>query len=159
MRAVIDTNVFVYGVMGSTDLSLKLACQKILRAVQENRVIPVVNGWMLEEYIRVTSVRAFSQHSKFARYMNLFAEKAVVFKHTNKSICDWDPRWIYDPDDKIFVECAIDGNVPFVISHDYSLKRFIDWNLSQGHNEAVATVEECGIRFLSPEGFADHVLD
>ncbi len=90
--------------------------------------------------------------------MRAFATYAGAGEFLNHSPTNWNPKWIYDVKDKMFVECALDGDVPYVVSNDYSLKRFIQWNLSQGHHEAVATVEERGIHFLSPEEFADHLL-
>jgi putative PIN family toxin of toxin-antitoxin system len=120
IRAVIDTNLFVRGLLKGP------ATLPLIHAWKEQRFRLVTSEELLAELFEVLA------RPKFSRYFtredvrelgNLIYEQAEVIEPTVKvTLCrDWDGRIEY-PKDNIFLNVAITGKVPYLVTEDNDLK-------------------------------------
>lgn len=56
--------------------------------------------------------------------------------------------WCYDPDDSMFIECAIDGGAQVVVSNDWSLTTLHEYVTDEEGKRLIQEIE-----FLTPEDF------
>lgn len=131
MRAVIDTNVLVSGLIRPRG-----APGAVLRALRDRRFVAVVSPAILEEIIDVLS-RPWLRDKyaiddqgveAFLRLLVLRAE--LVEPHSEIRRCR-------DPDDDKFLETAVDGRADRLVSGDAGL-------LALGSIEGVAIVDPAG---------------
>jgi len=128
MRAVVDTNVIVSGLIRPLG-----APGEILRAIRDRRFVPLVSSEILEEIIDVLS-RPWL-HDKYGvdddsvkAFLRLLLVRAELIEpHSQVRRCR-DPR-----DDK-FLEAAIDGHADRIVSGDADL-------LALASIEGIAIVE------------------
>jgi putative PIN family toxin of toxin-antitoxin system len=123
-RLVIDTNVFVSGLISGSG-----APAKILRAIRQNRAIHVVSDPIVEEYLRVldyTRIRKFEKISD--EFVPTIAAYLIYQTHRVELISP--VRMSRDPDDDVFLQTAVDGKASLLISGDktdlLSLRRIKD---------------------------------
>lgn len=111
-RLVIDTNVFVSGLISPSGFPAK-----ILQTVRENRAVHLVSDPIVEEYLRVLRyprIRKFKNVTdtflaEIATYLAYEAERIELISTITLSP---------DPDDDVFLATAVDGRANFIISGD-----------------------------------------
>jgi uncharacterized protein len=133
VRVVLDTNVFVAGVfwLGPP--------YKILQAWRDGRLALVVTAGILQEYERIgKELSAQFPHINFAPFIELLTVEAELCPLAKLShrVCD-------DPDDDLFIACALGGNVPFIVTGDKKLLK------ADGYQ---------GLTILRPADFANRYL-
>ena len=112
-RVVIDTNIFVSGLISSA----QSPPVKILNAVKDKKIIHIVSDPIVEEYLRVLDYPRIRKFNKItdefvrdiAAYLIHWTERVEVVSHIKKS---------QDPDDDIFLETAVDGTAALLITGD-----------------------------------------
>ena len=133
MRVVIDTNVLVSGVFfGGVP-------GRILDAWRDGKLTLVVSPAILEEYERVGAVLATQyEGAELEPFLALVAVHADVVQAAPlaEGLCA-------DPDDDMFMACALAGAATVVVSGDKALRRVSGWS---------------GIEVLAPRAFADRYL-
>ena len=133
MRVVLDTNVFVSGVFFTGPP------HTILRAWRDGQIKLVLSAEILEEYRRIgDSLAAQFIGIDLEPFLALLAVEAdiVLAPSIGEGICD-------DPDDDIFIYCAISGNSRCIVSGDKKLKRVSGYS---------------GIEIISPRIFVEKYL-
>ena len=133
MRVVLDTNVFVSGVYFHGTPS------RILRAWRDGRVKLVVSAEILEEYRRVGEHLGQQYPGvDLNPFLELLAVEAevVIAPRLDGALCE-------DPDDDIFIFCAVAGKSRFIVSGDKLLRKLTGFR---------------GIEILSPRAFVDNHL-
>lgn len=111
-RLVIDTNVFVSGLISPSGFPAK-----ILQTVRENRAVHLVSDPIVEEYLRVLRyprIRKFKNVTdtfltEIATYLAYEAERIELISTITLSP---------DPDDDVFLATAVDGRANLIISGD-----------------------------------------
>ena len=114
MRLVVDTNVFVSGL-----ISGKAAPGKILRAIREQKVLLPVSDPIVDEYLRVLN------YPRIRKYPGITDEfirdvSALLIHHTHRVEVHTSVSLSRDPDDNMFLEAAVDGKADMVVSGDKS---------------------------------------
>ena len=111
-RLVIDTNVFVSGLISASG-----APAKILRAIRQNRAIHVVSDPIVEEYLRVLD---YPRIRKFEKISDEFIATiaAYLIYQTHRVELTSNVRMSRDPDDDVFLQTAVDGQASLLISGD-----------------------------------------
>lgn len=111
MRVVLDTNVLLTSLL------------------KTSRYRPIFDGLLQKKYDLIIS------HDILQEYVEIIEEKttATIAKNVSELLINLDNvlkievyyRWLLidqDPDDNKFVDCAISGNVKFVVSNDKHFK-------------------------------------
>ena len=111
-RLVIDTNVFVSGLISASG-----APARILNAVRLNRAIHVVSDPIVEEYLRVLD---YPRIRKFEKISDEFIATiaAYLIYQTQRVELISPVRISNDPDDDVFLQTAVDGKASLLISGD-----------------------------------------
>lgn len=111
MRVVLDTNVFVSGIHWSGP------CEKILRYWFLNKFELVSSLEIIEELVRIlSSFKIPLSNEDINWWRDLIVEKSILIIPEEKIDIVKD-----DADDNKFVECAVEGNVNYVITQDKHL--------------------------------------
>jgi putative PIN family toxin of toxin-antitoxin system len=133
MKVVVDTNVFVSGVFFSGPP------YDVLNAWRRGRVHLVVSSEILDEY-RATgdALSASFPDVNLSPWLDLISAKALFIEAPPlpHPVCT-------DPDDDVFIACAIAGRVRLIISGDKALQRVSGYK---------------GISVLSPRQFKEEYL-
>jgi uncharacterized protein len=106
LRAVIDTNIFLAGLLNAED-----GAAKIIRAFQDGEFDLVVTPEVFDEYVRVLHLfdNAITA-SKSEELLELVFEKAVETRPVAaKGLCT-------DADDEKFVSAALAGQAAFLVT-------------------------------------------
>lgn len=111
-RLVIDTNVFVSGLISSAG-----SPAQILRAIGHGRVVHLVSDPILGEYLQVLSYPRIRKFKKItdefiagiAAYLIYRAERVEIVSSIRLSP---------DPDDDVFLETAVDGRANLLVTND-----------------------------------------
>ena len=111
-RLVIDTNVFVSGLISASG-----APAKILRAIRQNHALHVVSDPIVEEYLRVLD---YPRIRKFEKISDEFIATiaAYLIYQTHRVELTSNVRMSRDPDDDVFLQTAVDGQANLLISGD-----------------------------------------
>ena len=111
-RLVIDTNVFVSGLISSAG-----SPAQILRAIQNKQVIHVVSDPIVEEYLRVLD---YPRIRKFRRITDAFIADiaAYLVYRTERVELVSKVKMSPDPDDDVFLQTALDGRATLLITGD-----------------------------------------
>jgi len=111
-RLVIDTNVFVSGLISGTG-----SPAQILRAIQHKKIIHLVSDPIVEEYLRVLD---YPRIRKFKKITNEFiADIAAYLVHRTERVEIVSKiKLSPDPDDNIFLATAVDGRAALVVTND-----------------------------------------
>ena len=111
-RLVIDTNVFVSGLISASG-----APAKILRAIRQNHALHVVSDPIVEEYLRVLD---YPRIRKFEKISDEFIATiaAYLIYQTHRVELSSNVRMSRDPDDDVFLQTAVDGQANLLISGD-----------------------------------------
>jgi putative PIN family toxin of toxin-antitoxin system len=111
-RLVIDTNVFVSGLISGTG-----SPAQVLRAIQDKRVIHLVADPIVEEYLRVLD---YPQIRRFKKITDEFVADiaAYLVYQTERVELVSKIKLSPDPDDDVFLETAVDGNANLLVTND-----------------------------------------
>jgi len=111
-RLVIDTNVFISGLISSSG-----APAKILSAVRQSLAIHVVSDPIIEEYLQVLD---YPRIRKFEKISDEFIASiaAYLIYQTHRIELTSKVRMSHDPDDDVFLQTAVDGKASLLISGD-----------------------------------------
>ena len=111
-RLVIDTNVFVSGLISATG-----SPAQILKAIQRKQAIHLVSDPIVEEYLRVLD---YSQIRKFKKITDEFVADiaAYLVYQTERIELASRIRLSPDPDDDVFLETAVDGRANWLVTND-----------------------------------------
>lgn len=133
MKIVLDTNVFISGIFFSGPPA------QILKAWKEQKIQIVLSKEILDEYQRVAGeLSAKFPSVDIEPIIELLTIYGEVFETAGISVtvCE-------DPDDNMFLECAIASNSKIIISGDNHLLKISGYQ---------------GIDVLKPREFIDNVL-
>ena len=111
-RLVIDTNVFVSGLISSED-----SPARILQAVRDERAIHLVSDPIVEEYLRVLD---YPRIRKFRKITDAFVADIaayLVYQTERVELRSW-IRVSPDPDDDVFLNTAVDGRATLLVTGD-----------------------------------------
>lgn len=111
-RLVIDTNIFVSGLISGAGPPAR-----ILRAIQNRRVVHLVSDPIVEEYLRVLG---YPRIRKFKKVTDAFiADIAAYLVHQTERVeLVSTIRLSPDPDDDVFLETAVDGEATMLVTGD-----------------------------------------
>lgn len=116
MRAVIDTNVLISGIISKKSYPAKIINYWIL-----NKFDPVVSPEIVEEYAEVLTRDKFSDLGTVSMRLDflnkLLSLDWVLLVHPNQKLNIIKE----DPKDNIFLECAVEGECKFIVSGDHHL--------------------------------------
>ena len=112
IRAVLDTNVLISALLFSGLPS------RLVTAWQSVQFQPVVSRSILDEYLRALAYPKF--HLTIDEIRGLMEEELLPFVET-VTVKGVSIQLDRDPDDAKFIECALAGNVPWIISGDSDL--------------------------------------
>ena len=111
-RLVIDTNVFVSGLISGTG-----SPAKILRAIQNKKVIHLVSDPIMEEYLRVLE---YPRIRRFKKITDAFVADiaAYLIYQTERVELVSKIKLSRDPADDVFLETAVDGSANLLVTGD-----------------------------------------
>ncbi len=133
MKAIVDTNVFMSGIFWAGPPA------KILQAWNEKKFEIVLSKEILEEYMRVGNVLARKYEGvNLDPFFELLVIRANIY-----DIPPWRKSVCRDPNDEMFISCAVATNTKIIISGDKDLLEI------SGHE---------GIQVLKPKNFMDTYL-
>jgi putative PIN family toxin of toxin-antitoxin system len=120
-RLVIDTNVFVSGLISGTGPSAR-----ILRAIQNKQAIHLVSDPIVEEYLRVLD---YPRIRRFKRVTDAFIAdmSAYLVYQTERVDLVSRIKMSPDPDDDIFLETAVDGRATLLVTGDKTTCSHCEW--------------------------------
>lgn len=112
VRVVIDTNIFISGLLGSQ------ASRQLIQLFRDKRIIPVISPELFNELIQVAG------RKKFKDVITPLAIKTLSELIKSRSISVNPSKRInicrHPPDNRI-LECAVSGNAKFIITNDPDL--------------------------------------
>lgn len=111
-RLVIDTNVFVSGLISASG-----APARILNAIRLNRAVHVVSDPIVEEYLRVLD---YPRIRKFKKISDEFIATiaAYLIYQTERVELISPVRMSRDPDDDVFLQTAFEGGAALLVTGD-----------------------------------------
>jgi len=111
-RLVIDTNVFVSGLISGTG-----SPAKILRAIQNKKVIHLVSDPIMEEYLRVLE---YPRIRRFKKITDAFVADIAAYLIYQTEACRSSSKikLSRDPADDVFLETAVDGSANLLVTGD-----------------------------------------
>jgi len=107
MKVVLDTNVLLVSLLKTSKY------RPIFDGLINKKFILVITHEILQEYIEILSIKTNAQIAQNVA--------DLIINLENIERIDIYYRWgliINDPDDNKFVDCAIAGNVKYVVSND-----------------------------------------
>lgn len=124
-RIIVDTNVFIKAIFHKDENS-----KALLRLKEQNKVSFVLNKEMQNELL-ITFIEILdntlskSEFKRKSRILTLLLSTSMwqveeIDHKTHTSHCE-------DIDDNKFIDCAIDGNVKYIISYDTHLNSISDF--------------------------------
>ncbi|TCO61506.1 putative toxin-antitoxin system toxin component, PIN family [Caldanaerobacter subterraneus] len=122
MRAVIDTNVLISGIISKKSYPAKIINYWIL-----NKFDPVVSPEIVEEYAEVLTRDKFSALGTVSMrldFLNKFLSLdwvLLVYPKEKFNIIEEDSK------DNIFLECAFEGRCDFIVSGDHHLLKLKEY--------------------------------
>lgn len=133
MKIVLDTNVFISGIFFSGPPA------QILKAWKDKKIRIVLSKEILDEYQRVAKELSAKFPSvdiePIIELLTIYGE-VVETTGVSVTVCE-------DPDDNMFLECAIASNSKIIVSGDNHLLKISGYQ---------------GIDVVSPRKFTDNVL-
>lgn len=130
MRVVIDTNVFVSSFLGGNP-------RKIIDLWKKGRITLCISKYILDEYVEVLQGIGLKNEEELKELLDLLSKGFnLIFTTKTPKI----KAVKNDPDDDMFIECAVALKADVIISGDKAVKDIGDY---------------MGIRILSPRQFLD----
>lgn len=138
VRAVIDTNIFISGLLGSQ------TSRQFIQRIRDKRILPVISPELFNELIQVAG------RTKFKEVITPVAVKILSELIKSRSISVNPSKRInvcrHPPDNRI-LECAISGNAKFIITNDPDLLV-----LNPYRNITIIPAWEYLIKYPNPSG-------
>lgn len=137
MKIIVDTSTFIKGMLEGDRYSE----QVIRKAISRDQI------FLTDEMARELNVAIYQVAARKGKNPAPALRVASVYLlrasavHTKTRF-----PWCFDPDDAMFIECAIDGNVDVVISNDRSLTTVKEYVTDE---YALTLIRP--IQFLTPE--------
>ena len=132
MRIVLDTNIFISGIFW------KGASNKVLMNWKEGKFTLVTSLETILEIIKVLKdFKIKLSEDMIKELVDLIVQNSIIVEPKEKIDIVKD-----DPNDNIFIETAVAGNVDYIITQDNHLLKIKEFN---------------GIRIITPEKFLDVV--
>jgi len=132
MRIVLDTNIFISGIFW------KGASNKVLMNWKEGKFTLVTSLETILEIIKVLKdFKIKLSEDMIKELVDLIVQNSIIVEPKEKIDIVKD-----DPNDNIFIETAVAGNVDYIITQDNHLLKIKEFN---------------GIRIITPEEFLDVV--
>jgi len=131
IRVVVDTNVFISSFLGGNP-------RKIIDLWKSGEITLCLSKPIIDEYIEVLRRLGLVNEKEIEELLSLFAHGFhVVFTAKTPELHIVEK----DPDDNMFIECAVALKAEFIITGDKTLK---------------AIKEYMNIRIVSPNEFLNH---
>ena len=130
IRAVIDTNVFISSFFGGNP-------RKIIERWENGRLIWCMTSKIIEEYVRVLQRLGLRDDQELKELLQLFAEGRHILFAAKTPVLNVVEQ---DPNDNMFLECAIALKCKIIISGDSHLTSIGNY---------------AGIEILPPKDFLD----
>lgn len=111
-RLVIDTNVFVSGLISASG-----APARILTAIRHKRAVHVVSDPTVEEYLRVLDYPGIRKFEKITDEFITTVAAYLIYRTHRVELGPIIPI-SRDPDDDVFLRTAVDGKAALLISGD-----------------------------------------
>jgi uncharacterized protein len=111
-RLVLDTNIFVSGLISSTGPPAQ-----ILTAIREKRIIHLVSDPVVEEYLRVLEYPRIRRFKKITDAFIANVAAYLVYEAERIELSS-DIRLSRDPDDDVFLQTAVDGRATLLVTGD-----------------------------------------
>ena len=112
MRVVVDTNVFVSSFFGGNP-------RKIIELWKSGRIVLCLSTPIMDEYIEVLQRMGLLNEPELEQLINLFAHGFnCLFTATTPRLQIVDK----DPEDDMFIECAVALNAKWIIPGDKALQ-------------------------------------
>ena len=124
IKVVVDTNVFVKAIF-HRDTNAK----KLFQLKSDNKIRFVMNKEMQNELlvtffrllVKIVEEKSSSNIPLLGTLLSLSLWQVCEIDHNSKTkFCD-------DPDDNKFIDCAIDGDVKYIITYDAHLNSLSDF--------------------------------
>jgi putative PIN family toxin of toxin-antitoxin system len=111
-RLVIDTNIFVSGLISESGFPAR-----ILRGIQDHRIIHLISDPIIEEYLRVLD---YPRIRKFKGITDEFVANTAAYLvyQTERVELVSTIQLSPDPDDDVFLETAVDGRATMLVTGD-----------------------------------------
>jgi putative PIN family toxin of toxin-antitoxin system len=138
-KVVIDTSSFIRATLERDNTALNC-----LAFVLSNRQL-IYTVEMAQELL-VATYRVSIRKGKNPNFAFKMAATALIKAKPVETQTRF--PWCSDPDDAMFVECAIDGQADFVISNDHSLTTIKEYVTDEHALELIRDIE-----FVTPEEF------
>jgi len=139
MRVIVDTSTFIRGMLEG-DIQAERVIKRAIVYCQ-----PVATEEMAKELnvaIYQVAVRKGKNPVPALRLAGVYLLRSeMILKSTRFP-------WCYDPEDAMFVECAIDGKADVVVSNDRSLTTLKEYVTDEYAQSLVRPIQ-----FLTPEQF------
>jgi putative PIN family toxin of toxin-antitoxin system len=117
IRVVVDTNVFISSFFGGNP-------RKIIDLWKSGEITLCLSKPIIDEYIEVLRRLKLQNEKEIEELLNLFAHGYhVVFTATTPDLYIVEE----DPDDNMFIECAVALKAKFIISGDIALQAIRDY--------------------------------
>ena len=142
-RATFDTNIFIRSVIGKENLA-----NRLLTLWQDGRFVLVLSQPIIDEVEKALSRRTLRLKYQYtlrevAILINLLQRASIIEVPASFELCR-------DPDDDMFVNCAISGRVQFLVSYDNDLIDDV---------ELKKALFEFGIEIAEPPNFLQKIQE
>ncbi len=133
LKVVVDTNVFVKAIFHKNQ-----DAKELFRLKSNNKIRFVMNKEMQNELLvtffnlllATAKEKDITNIPKLGTLLSLSLWQVMEIDHNSKTtFCE-------DPDDNKFIDCAIDGNVKYIITYDAHLNSLSDF-LEENYNITV----------------------
>ena len=118
MKVTVDTNVLISATFWNGD------SQRIIELVEDKKLTLVLSEDILKEYAEVLQSKEILEKME----KHKLALKHTVLKVVQISTIVYPSKKVFlvqdDPDDNIILECALEGEVNYIISQDKHLLKF-----------------------------------
>lgn len=129
IKVVVDTNVFVKAIFHRDENA-----KKLFKLKSDNKICFVMNKEMQNELLVTFFNLLFNMDKKSSPNIPLLG---TLLSLSLWQVCEIDhnshTKFCEDPDDNKFIDCAIDGNVKYIITYDAHLNSLADY-LEENYN-------------------------
>ncbi|MDT3417424.1 putative nucleic acid-binding protein [Brevibacillus aydinogluensis] len=139
MNVVIDTSTIIRATMEQN----RMAQRALSLSIREHRIL------MTDEMAKELAATIIIVAEKKGQNPKPPLRVAATYLLRAKRVCSTTVySWCCDPDDSMFIECAIDGGAQVVVSNDGSLTKLQEYVTDEEGKRLIQTIE-----FLTPEEF------
>jgi predicted nucleic acid-binding protein len=139
MNVVIDSSTIIRATMEQN----RMAQRALSLSIREHRIL--MTDEMAKELVATIIIVAEKKGQNPKPPLRVAATYLLRAKRVNSTTVY---SWCCDPDDSMFIECAIDGGAQVVVSNDGSLTKLQEYVTDEEGKRLIQTIE-----FLTPEEF------